>query len=258
MNDTMNTLEQSLHIRTWGQGERILLIHGSNVDNPEMLWLHQQELASRYQLLLPDRRGYGLSPQSTDSQGFEQNIADIISLLGDGAHVVGHSYGGLLTMVAASRVPQLVKSLTVIEPPAFGLTINQPEVLQVVYKLQHVYQTATTPEDFLIGFLRAMGNNLSGPLTISPQHRKGILTTMTEIEPWNITLHPQYLAGFQFPKLVVSGNWHPALVNTADLLTELLQADRLIIPNVGHDIQKTGKPFNNRLETLITLAKTIK
>ena len=252
----MNTLEQSLHVRTWGQGERILLIHGSNVDNPEMLWLRQQALASRYQLLLPDRRGYGLSPQSLDTQGFEQNIADIISLLDAGAHVVGHSYGGLLAIVAATRSPQLIKSLTVIEPPAFGLTINQPHVFQVVSKLQHVYQSATTPEDFLIGFLRAMGNNLSGPLTLSPQHRKGILTTMAEIAPWEITLHPQALAGYRFPKLVVSGNWHPALVSTADLLTELLQAEHLVIPNVGHDIQKTGSPFNNRLEALIALAHT--
>lgn len=246
--------EQSLYVRSWGQGERILLIHGSNVDNPEMLWLRQQDLASNYQLLIPDRRGYGQSPPCLESQEFEQNIADIVTLLASGSHIVGHSYGGLLAMVAAYRYPHLIKSLTIIEPPAFGLTIDQPIVHQVVRKLQSVYQTATTPETFLLGFLRAMGNDIAGPLLLSPQHRKGVQATMKETVPWHILLYPQSLAGCPFPKLVVSGDWHPALILTADLLTQLLQADRLIIRGVGHDIQKTGKPFNDRLASLIALS----
>ena len=40
------------------------------------------------------------------------------SAIGDGAHLVGHSYGGVIALLAAAAVPERVRSLTVIEPPA--------------------------------------------------------------------------------------------------------------------------------------------
>lgn len=243
-----------LYVRVWGQGTSILLIHGSNIENPENLWLRQRELASRYQLIIPDRRGYGQSPHRQNYNGYEDTIRDIAALLGDGAHLVGHSYGGLLTMVVATRYPQLVKSLTVIEPPAFSLSIDQPEVAQVVASLKAIYRTATTPEAFLTGFMRTMGNDIAEPLLLSPQHCKAVMTTMEETEPWDITLDPDTLAMYPFPKLVVSGNWHPALIITADILERRLGAEHLVIPNIGHQIQKAGKPFNDRLEALFALA----
>lgn len=252
--DKMETQVQDLYVRIYGQGERILLIHGSNIGYPETLWLQQYELASRYQLIIPDRRGYGRSPQRQIGKGYEDGVLDIVSLIGSSGHLVGHSYGGLLAMVVSSRYPQLVKSLTVIEPPAFSLTIEQPDVAQVVATLKLVYRTATTPEAFLAGFLQAMDVDVIEPLMLSPQHRKGIITTMEEPAPWDITLDISTLKAHTYPKLVVSGNWHPALIVTADMLARCLHADRLIIQNVGHEIQKVGKAFNDQLERLISLA----
>jgi pimeloyl-ACP methyl ester carboxylesterase len=250
----METRTQNLYVRTYGQGERILLIHGSNIGDPETLWSQQYELASRYQLIIPDRRGYGLSPQRQIGEGYEDDVLDIVSLIGSGGHLVGHSYGGLLAMVVSARYPRLVKSLTVIEPPAFNLTIEQPDVAQVVAMLKSVYRTATTPEAFLAGFLRAMDIDVIEPLILSPQHRKSIIATMEETAPWDIALDVNTLRAHTYPKLVVSGNWHPALIATADMLVRCLHADQLIIQNVGHEIQKVGKAFNDRLERLISLA----
>ncbi len=223
-----------------------------------MLWSRQRELASRYRLIVPARRGYGLSPQRYGCKGYEADIRDIVSLVGNGAHLVGHSYGGLLTMIAATRYPQLVKSLTVIEPPAFSLTLDRPEVAQLVTLLKVLYRTARTPEAFLAGFLRAMGNNVAEPILLSPQHRKAVMTTMEETEPWDIALELETLAMYPFPKLVVSGDWHPALITTADILAQRLGAERLVIRGIGHEIQKAGKPFNDRLETLFVLGRASK
>jgi pimeloyl-ACP methyl ester carboxylesterase len=254
MRERNDNLLSDLYVRVWGQGTRVLLIHGSNIAYPEMLWLQQRELALRYQLVIPDRRGYGQSPPCQDCKGYEGNIRDIASLLGDGSHLVGHSYGGLLIMVVATRYPQLVKSLTVIEPPAFGLSIDQPEVTRIVGALKSIYRTAKTPETFLATFLRAMSFDVPESISLSPQHRQAVMTTMAEAEPWDIALDPDTLATYLFPKLVVSGNWHPALVITADILAHRLHANRLIIQDVGHEIQKVGKLFNDRLEALFALA----
>ena len=43
-------------------------------------------------------------------------------------HLVGHSYGGVIALLAAARCLEAIRSLTVTEPPAFGLVRGQPEV----------------------------------------------------------------------------------------------------------------------------------
>src|SRR5919108_3106563 len=114
----MISTSEDLHVRVWGAGEPIVLVHGSNSADPGLIWARQQELARRYRLYVPDRRGYGESPPA-ERKDFEVDIQDLIALLGGGAHLVGLSYGGVVSMLAAARRPDLVRSLTVIEPPAF-------------------------------------------------------------------------------------------------------------------------------------------
>src|SRR5919198_138719 len=77
--------------------------------------------AARYHMLLLDRRGYGDSPPRAtpatfDVRAFDTQAEEIADLLGEGAHLVGHSYGGLLSLLAAACRPDAVRSLTVIEP----------------------------------------------------------------------------------------------------------------------------------------------
>lgn len=244
----METLIDAPHIYLDGQGERIVFLHGSNIANPRFLWLPQFSLAARYQLLIPDRRGYGANTAESDKGTYEGNVEDIVSWLGQGAHLVGHSYGGLLAMVAATRHPELIKSLVIIEPPAFGLTLQYPEVARVVHALKRVYASSPTPEVFLEGFLRALGSSIAEPLHLSPLHRKAVSATMEEIEPWNIPLDLETLSACPFPKLVVSGDWHPALMITAETLAQRLHARRFVVKGVGHEIQKTGAIFNTQLE----------
>ena len=42
-------------------------------------------------------------------------------MTGDGAHLVGHSYGGLGVLFAAARRPAATLSLTLLEPATFAL-----------------------------------------------------------------------------------------------------------------------------------------
>ena len=56
-------------------------------------------------------------------EDFLRDADDITALMGDGAHLVGHSYGGLGAMFAAARRPEASRSLTLLEPAA--LTLGQ-------------------------------------------------------------------------------------------------------------------------------------
>ena len=48
----------------WGEGEPVILVHGSGDTDPTFVWSHQRPLAAHYQLLVVTRPGYGQRPIS--------------------------------------------------------------------------------------------------------------------------------------------------------------------------------------------------
>jgi pimeloyl-ACP methyl ester carboxylesterase len=236
-------------------GETTVLIHGSNIADPGMLWANQRELAARYHLLIPDRRGYGLSPDA-ERNDFEVDIHDILALLGEGAHLVGHAYGSLPALLAAARRPELVYSLTLIEPPAFDIARGHSGVDRLIEQLSPLYDTSreVTPEEFIAGIARRLGQPIGEPIQISPQHRRAIRTTMSEPPPWQARIPVDALVEAPFPKLVVSGDWHSSIELVADILAQAIGAERAVIQEAGHGVQHSGKPFNQRLEATMRAA----
>jgi len=69
-------------------------VHGSLATGAEE-WQAQRPLADDgFQLVVFDRRGYGRNAQA-EGEDFLRDADDIEGLMGNGAHLVGHSYGGL-------------------------------------------------------------------------------------------------------------------------------------------------------------------
>jgi pimeloyl-ACP methyl ester carboxylesterase len=119
-----------LNVTVWGDGEPAVFVHGS-FGWGEETWREQRPLADSHRLLLVDRRGFGGSP-ANGRVDFERDAEDVAELLADGAHLVGHSYGGVVSLLAAARKPHAVRSLTVIEPPALGLVRGNPAVEEFI------------------------------------------------------------------------------------------------------------------------------
>ncbi len=102
----MTPIETELYVRIWGEGhpERVVLLHGGNVPDPEQTWQAQRALAEQYEVVVVDRRGFGHSPEATRLT-WESELDDMLALVGDRAHVVGHSYGGVLALLLGGRPP---------------------------------------------------------------------------------------------------------------------------------------------------------
>ncbi|MFJ9610144.1 alpha/beta fold hydrolase [Kitasatospora sp. NPDC101176] len=76
-----------------------------------------------------DRRGHSGSGAPGRSV-IHEHVGDLVSVItevsGGSAHVVGHSYGALVSLMAAARHPELVRGVLVHEPPAFPLLTGDP------------------------------------------------------------------------------------------------------------------------------------
>lgn len=231
----MAGLNNGLHVLRLGSGPAVVLVHGTG-GSREDTWSDQLALADRYSLILPDRRGYGESDPATDPD-FERDGEDIVELLGDGAHLVGFSYGGIGSMIAAAKRPETVLSLTLIEPVAFGLSSGQTVVDDLVARMREVYATAAevTPEEFDARFDRALG--FEAVVAEVHENARGLLdAARRERPPWEARPDLGPIAQAEFPKLVVSGAWHPAFDATCDVVQEGIGARRVVLPG-GHGAQ---------------------
>lgn len=98
-----------------------LLIHSGGFTSRQWRKLAER-LSPRYRVLAPDLLGYGGGPWPVGKPfHFRQDLDYLESLLDEPAHLVGHSYGGFLALQLALRRPELVRSIAVYEPVAFGI-----------------------------------------------------------------------------------------------------------------------------------------
>lgn len=100
----------------------VLLIHSGGFTSRQ--WRKLSELlAPRYRVLAPDLLGYGRSGAWPDGEAFHfrQDLDFLETMLDGPAHLVGHSYGGFLALQLALRRPELIRSIAVYEPVAFGI-----------------------------------------------------------------------------------------------------------------------------------------
>ncbi len=242
----------SLEVQVWGAGPRVVLVHGSIVDGPGT-WKEQRPLGDRWRLEVVNRRGYGKSPPPSGRSDFEQDARDIVELLGDGAHLVGHSYGAIVALYAAALRPQAIRSLAVNEPPAWSLLKGDPEADAMVAGEAGV-DRSMPPRAFLEAFLKMVAGPGGAPPAVPdplpPGLEHGVRTTMGQRPPGEAEIPIAALKQTSFPKLVTSGGHSQVFESVCDILQRELKAERAIIRGAGHRVQNTGAPFNERLEAL--------
>jgi pimeloyl-ACP methyl ester carboxylesterase len=153
-------------VQTIGSGPRVVLVHGS-VGNGRATWDALRPLAGRFELAIVNRPGYPPNPPQ-ERLDFEQQAAEIGQIVGPRDHLVGHSYGGVISLLIASRQP--VRSLTVNEPPAFGVARGDPAVEELLNAFE---DAPSDPRGYLEFFLPLVRSNMTVPDPLPPPLEAG-------------------------------------------------------------------------------------
>ena len=245
-----------VHVTVWGDGEPAVFVHGS-FGWGEETWREQRPLGEHYRLLLIDRRGFGAS-QPDGRVDFERDADDVADLLGDGAHLVGHSYGGVVSLLAAAQRPEAVHSLALIEPPALGVARGDPAVEQLIRNIEAAASATEDPAEYRALFLQGFGFP-AGPVSLEGAELDAARASMTERPPWEAQIPLDALSTAGLRVLLAQGDWCPApdsaraLAGAAfgavcDVLDQRLGATRAVFPS-AHSPQRLGAMFNDRLRS---------
>ena len=246
MNDQLEIVSD-LSVEMWGDGAPVILVHGSLATSSDE-WQAQRPLADQgFRLLVVDRRGYANSP-AAEGEDFLRDGEDIAALMGEGAHLVGHSYGGLGVLVAAARRPEATLSMALLEPGAFGLGQHHPAARTLAAQVRHIWNR-DLPDDAWAGeFLKAVG---SDPEMLGPELFAAALPLVRLVRRgrpiWELDLPFDDMRTTAYPKLVVSGGHSAGFDAICDDLADRIGASRAVIAGAGHEIQFAGAPINEML-----------
>jgi pimeloyl-ACP methyl ester carboxylesterase len=244
-----------LEVERIGEGPPVLFVHGDIV-GPSLTWRKQRELAERWSLIIPSRPGFGASP-SLERNDFEVEAPMFAELLGDGAHLVGHSYGAVIALLAAAERPEAVRSLTVSEPGSLRVAAGTRVVDEMIANGERLFSHASSipSEDFLRLFRGGAGSAYETPGELPEELLHGVELLKRERPSWEAEIPLERLAAAGFPVLVLSGGHSPAFEAVCDALSEALSAERVLIPGRGHTVPSTGRPYNDRLEAFLAAAE---
>jgi pimeloyl-ACP methyl ester carboxylesterase len=237
-----------VHVTVWDEAGKaapaVVLVHGT------MTWgaacfQSQRSLAADHCLLVVDRRGYGSSPD-IDRSDYDVDAADVVELLGEGAHVVGHSYGGVVGMLVAGRRPQAVRSLTLIEPAAFRVAADNPSVAAALNRMRQAVASTPSqpsPEQYIRLSAKAMG---APPPEFTPDHSRAAATAVRERPSWDAQIPIEPVAAATWPKLIITGTWETApshyrawvgeaMMACARIVAQRIGAALLSVPGAAHE-----------------------
>jgi pimeloyl-ACP methyl ester carboxylesterase len=133
-----------------------------------------------YRYVAVDQRGQFESEGPDDPGAYTidalaAELVELLEVVGGPAHVVGHSFGGLVAQAAAIAAPEAFASLTLLDSGPAGLTgprvdrMRALEPLLDTHGLEHVFEAVLAgspvrPHDELVAFLRRrwLASNLIG------------------------------------------------------------------------------------------------
>lgn len=227
----------TLHVEALGDaGPRLVLVHGSTAPGWRT-WSRQRALADRFRLVVPHLSGYPPGPRA-DSIDYEREADAIADLLEPGDHLVGHSYGGVVALFAAGRAEATtLGSLTVIEPPAFGLAAGLPATRRLMDRFERLIAENLEPRAFLQRFLFLNGIAWDPPDPLEGELLQSTMATMVERAPWDSEPPLDAIRDAGIRSMVVSGDHSQVYDAICDAIATRLDARRGVLPNAGHAAQ---------------------
>jgi pimeloyl-ACP methyl ester carboxylesterase len=201
--------------------QRVVFVHGAGPFGAAA-WPRQHGMALNYDALFLRRHGFDPMAEPVESS-FEEDMAIVLRSLADdgrgaaGGHVVAHAQGAIAAMTAAVERPDLVYSLTLVEPACLSLTAELPAtaahraLMQPLFDVRH----QLGDEDFQREYVRRMfAVDLQEPA--SQEERRSARRLRLQAPAWEAPLH--IVPGV--PTMVLTGGWEPLYEEIAGYLRE--------------------------------------
>jgi pimeloyl-ACP methyl ester carboxylesterase len=242
-----------LHYQRSGDGEPLVLVHGSWVDC--RVWDAVTPLLSRsFEVVVYDRRGHSLSSCLPGQGSIRDDVADLAGLIDflavGPAHVAGASLGGSISLRLVAAHPELLQTVTVHEPPLFDLlsTEDVPELAALRARLATV--AALLESGDLEGAARLYFDQVAetpgGWDGLDQARRRALISNAPTYldqcrDPDAMGIEIDGLTGFGGPALVTHGDRRPPLFRQiVELVVAAMPgAKRAAIPGAAHDPQVT-------------------
>ena len=184
-----------LHYVEAGAGPLVLLLHGF----PEFWYSWRLQIpalaAAGYRVVAPDMRGYNLSekPPGAPAYHIDHLVADTAALLrifgGEaGGYLAGHDWGGLVAWHTASRHPELVRRLAILNAPhpsRFVQVLRASRGQKLKSSYVALFQLPWLPELLLTAFRaalveRALRNAIANKAAFTPDDARAYRRAITQ------------------------------------------------------------------------------
>lgn len=212
---------------TWvtrsGAGEPLLLLHGGASCSDDVLAFLGPPLAERYEVIAFDRRGHGYTADTNEPFHYESMADEVVGVLETvvrgPAVVVGWSDGGIASLLAARKRPDLIRRQVLI-----GANFHHEGI---------VLEGLEDDPDFDASV--AQGYAARSP--DGPGHFPVVMEkflTMARTEP---TLTADDLGGIEVPTLVLAGDDDlVSLEHTVAMYAALPEAQLAVVPGASHAV----------------------
>ncbi|MEW5851887.1 MAG: alpha/beta hydrolase [Myxococcota bacterium] len=244
-----------MHFEDWGQGQGVVCLPAGAAPGSQWKGLGAA-LGERYRVLAPDFPGDGRTPRPADL--FSSSVLDLetevtvalIRHVGAPVHVVGHSYGGVQALRVASRLPELVRSVVLLEPVAMDVLVvegrlgEHPDLVDMTERCGQALQRDDEAEA-----ARAFCGYWLQPVpweVLPPNNRAAIAGNIRKVyrgweEIFALPDQRERYAAIPAPTLMVRGDAGPRCARwVTERLGELIpMATLTTIPGAGHMLPMT-------------------
>jgi pimeloyl-ACP methyl ester carboxylesterase len=232
-----------LHIDDRGTGEPVVLLHSHGLSGRQWRKLGGELVTHDMRMLAVDLSGQGESEAWPEPRpfSFDVDVAAVAELVRtvQPAHVIGHSYGGLIALHVSRAEPRTLRTLSLYDPVAFGVLdpVSDRDALAILDELD---LSADDREHWLRTFVEfwsghgawdALRNDARNEFRrVGWVIREGVRTLMQDRTPLSA------YADLAVPTLLVSGEHSPLPARrVTDRLAQVMpHARRVVVPGIGH------------------------